>query len=141
MATPTSFSGTCRGRGRAPKSFRAPLRGDSSANSWSPDGERLAGWVESGTFRIAVFSLVSQEYRVFPVPGAEPVWLNDNRRLLYRGDGGKVLLLDTKTGNSHEILSVRFDNFALSRDERTIYFSRIRSEADIWMVTLDENAP
>jgi len=30
------------------------------------------------------------------------------------------------------------DTFALSRDDRTIYFQRDRFEADIWMVTLDE---
>jgi Tol biopolymer transport system component len=111
-------------------------------SSWSPDGERLAGWVddEAGNYQIAVFSLVSREYRVFPGPGDTAVWLSDNRRLLF-GDGEKILLLDAEIGRSHEILSLEPDRIVgvdLSRDERTIYFVRERSEADIWMVTLNE---
>jgi hypothetical protein len=69
------------------------------------------------------------------------VWLSDNRRLLF-WDGGKILLIDTKTGRFHEVLSLEPDTvgdfFDLSRDDRTIYFSRRHSEADIWMLTLNE---
>jgi Tol biopolymer transport system component len=84
---------------------RAP-EGRFAPTSWSPDGERLAGSVEyeSGKNRIAVFSLTSREYRVFPTVGDSPVWLSDNRRLLF-GDGGRVLLFDGKTGVFHEVLS------------------------------------
>ncbi len=122
---------------------RPPEGGRFTANSWSPDGERLAGSVEyeSGKLQIAVFSLVSLEYRLFPMTGDYPVWLSDNRRLLF-WDRGKILLLDGKTGGFHEVLSLEPDAvdevLDLSRDDRTVYFSRIRSEADIWMVTLDE---
>jgi Tol biopolymer transport system component len=129
-------------REQSPEKLPRPPEGQFGASSWSPDGERLAGWVyESGKSQIAVFSLVSREYRVFPVAGTTPVWLSDNRRLLFQ-DGGKIFLLDGKTGGFREVLSLEpdtiTDSFGLSRDDRTIYFVRDRSEADIWMVTLDE---
>jgi hypothetical protein len=51
-------------------------------------------------------------------------------------------LLDGKTGRYREVLSLEPDTigayFGLSRDDRTIYFNRRRLEADIWMLTLDE---
>jgi hypothetical protein len=57
-------------------------------------------------------------------------------------DGGKILLLDGKTGGFRELLSLEADRIGsyigLSKDDRTIYFIRGRFEADIWMVTLDE---
>jgi Tol biopolymer transport system component len=128
---------------QSPEKLPRPPEGLFGASSWSPDGERLAGWVESesGTYQIAIFSLVSREYRLFPGTGDSPVWLRDNRRLLFR-DRGKILLLDGKTGSFHEVLSLEpdtvEDDLDLSSDERTIYFSRGHAEADIWMVTLDE---
>ncbi len=114
-----------------------------TAHSWSRDGERLAGDVEteSGTQQLAVFSLPSREYRVFPVAGCCSMWLSDNRRLLF-WNGGKISLLDGEAGSFHDVLSLGPDKiddyFGLASDQRTIYFSRIRPEADIWMVTLDE---
>ena len=127
---------------QSPEKLPRPPEGSFWASSWSPDGERQAGEVyESGKTQIAVFSLVSREYRVFPVNGGWPVWLTDNRRLLFQ-DRGKILLLDGKTGSFHEVLSLEPDAVEavldLSSDNRTIYFSRFRSEADIWMLTLDE---
>jgi serine/threonine protein kinase len=129
---------------QSPEKLPRPLDGGRfTANSWSPDGEHLAGWVESesGKRQIAVFSLVSREHRVFPVTGDSPLWLSHNRRLLFQ-DGGKILLLDGKTGGFRELLSLEADRIGsyigLSKDDRTIYFIRGRFEADIWMVTLDE---
>jgi Tol biopolymer transport system component len=127
---------------QTPERLPQPPDGRLVPTDWSPDGERIAGEVqyESGKSHIAVFSLVSGEYQVL-VQGCCPVWLSDNRRLLFV-DEGKIFLLDPKTNNVHEVLSVKpdliQDTFALSRDDRTIYFQRDRFEADIWMVTLDE---
>jgi Tol biopolymer transport system component len=112
---------------------------------WSRDGKRLAGVVENENDQgshVAVFSLISREYRVFPVAGDGDVWLSDNRRLLV-GDGSKILLLDAETGSSHEVLSlererINPDVIHISSDDRTIFFSSGRTEADIWMVTLDD---
>ena len=132
-------------REQSPEKLPRPPDGTFSftAHSWSRDGERLAGDVEteSGTQQLAVFSLRSREYRVFPVAGCCSMWLGDNRRLLF-WNGGKISLLDGETGSFHDVLSLGPDKiddyFGLASDQRTIYFSRIRPEADIWMVTLDE---
>ena len=52
-------------------------------------------------------------------------------------------MLGGKTSGFHEVSSLEPDaigeNFGLLRDDRTIYFSRRGTEADIWMLTLDEN--
>jgi hypothetical protein len=76
------------------------------------------------------------------VAGDSAVWLRDNRRLLFRTAWRILVLLDVATGNFHEVLSLEPDavgqNLDLSSDDRTIYFERIRTEADIGMVTLDE---
>jgi dipeptidyl aminopeptidase/acylaminoacyl peptidase len=129
-----------------PEKLPRPQEGRFMANSWSPDGERLAGRVEyeTGRLPIAVFSLASREYEVFPVAGNGPVWLRDNRRLLFV-DAEKIFLLDAMAGRFHEVVSLQpeaiLSPFALSSDDRTIYFTRARREADIWMVTLGENPP
>lgn len=128
---------------QSPVKLPRPPEGKFSATSWSPNGQRLAGFVEVGPakFQIAIFSLVSREYRVFPVPGEAAFWLGDSRRLLIRS-AGKIFLLDGETGSFHEVLSLEPDAVEemldLSSDDRTIYFSRMRSEADIWMLTLGD---
>ncbi len=129
---------------QTPEKLPPPGEGVFYAYSWSPDGGRLAGQLsyESGESRIAVFSLVKGEYKVFPGTGDYPKWLSDGRRLVFRR-GAKLLLLDGTTGRVHEILSQEadiYDMFDLSIDDRTIYFNRIHAEADIWMATLDETA-
>jgi len=47
---------------------------------------------------------------------------------------------DAETGSFHDVLSLELidDTLDLSNDDRTIYFSLTRSEADIWMVTLGD---
>jgi Tol biopolymer transport system component len=128
---------------QSPEKLPRPPAGVFQAYSWSSDGEMLAGELQSQELRIATFSLVEREYEVFPVAGDYPKWLSDNRRLLFR-QSGKILLFDSTTGASHEILSLEpdsiYESFDLSRDDRTIYFVRSHAEADIWMVTLDEAA-
>jgi Tol biopolymer transport system component len=128
---------------QSPEKLPRSPEGDFRANSWSPDGERLAGSIEyePGKVQIAVFSLVSREYRMFPVEGIYPVWLSDNQRLLFPR-GGKIFLLDGKTGRFREVLSLEADTIdhqiGVSRDDSTIYFNRGHAEADIWMLTLDD---
>jgi hypothetical protein len=127
---------------QSPEKLPRPPEGLFRASSWSPDGERLAGWIEyePGKYQIAIFSLVSREYRLFPGLGDSPVWLSDARRMLFPA-GGKILLLDGKTGSFRKVLSLEpdtiYESLDLTSDDRTIYFIRRHTEADIWMVTLD----
>lgn len=108
--------------------------------SWTSDGRKLAGAAvrnasQSGVY---VYSLDSKQYEKITDAGSEPVWLTDNRRLLYRHDG-KLFLADSASKKTREMLSVApheipIRGFALSRDNRTIYFTLVTTEADIWLL-------
>ncbi len=112
-----------------------------TAWSWSPDGRKLAGRPRSAegyTSGIALYSLESQQYEKLTDFGRFPIWLNDNRRLLFR-HRDKLFLVNSQTKKVREVLSVdphRILDFALSRDDRLIYFSLVSTEADIWLLTL-----
>jgi len=52
---------------------------------------------------------------------------------------GKMYVLDVKTGSSRELQSVEpsgFGSFALSRDNRRLYYSLVSTEADLWLLPL-----
>ena len=54
---------------------------------------------------------------------------------------GKIFLLDIDEGSIHEILSISPDivgELSISHDNRWIYFNRSSTEADIWMLTLED---
>lgn len=114
--------------------------------SWSPDGRWLAGYAlptDGPSKGIVIYSLESQEYRRLTDFGRRPRWLADSRRLLFRDsiESGEIFLLDIESGRVQEILSVSPDyagEHSVSPDNRWIYFSRWTYEADIWMLTLDE---
>jgi len=66
------------------------------------------------------------------------VWLNDSRRLLFNLDG-KIHLVDSQTRRTHEVLSiapaaVSKRGFALSPDNRAIYFSVAHTDGDVWVL-------
>lgn len=70
----------------------------------------------------------------------DPVWLSDNRRLLFRHQG-KLYLIDSQSKKVRELLSVAPNEFGhgvtLSRDDRLIYFTLDVIEADIWLMSLE----
>ena len=113
-------------------------------SSWSPDGRRLACIQEhSGVppAGIVVYSLDSQQYEKLTDFGVRPVWLGDNRRLIFL-DHSKLYLIDSQSKKFHELMSVAPHEFGygltLPRDDRLIYFSLVSVEADIWLMTLKE---
>ncbi len=111
--------------------------------SWSADGKWLAGTAYSAAgipTGVVNYSLESQEYRRLTDSGTHPIWLSDSRRLLFH-DSGEIFLLDSDSGRADEVLSISPDTVgrpAVSHDNRWIYFTRRTSEADIWLLTLDE---
>jgi Tol biopolymer transport system component len=111
--------------------------------SWSPDGKKLAGikhlpnGVHSG---IGVYDLQSNSYDWYTDFGDWPLWLNDNRRLLFVSEG-KILLFDTVTRAYKPVFKVTDQDVdigspGVSRDNRTIYFTFVAAEADIWVMEL-----
>ena len=110
-------------------------------NSWSPDGRRLAGAIlnTSGSpIGIGVYDIRAQQVKkvldgLAPFWGYE--WLNDNRRVLYVIDDS-LWMIDVDSGKRQELVSgVSFGlGLTVSADNRTIYASLSRQQADIWML-------
>lgn len=105
-------------------------------NSWSQDGQRLAG-TRSG-YGILVFSLATRTYEKLAPQGEYPVWMRDSRRLLYLSQG-KVRVLDSGTKEAREVLvppaGSSFKGLDLSPDERTLYLGRATPEGDVCLLT------
>jgi len=125
-----------------------PALSDSSMSfegwSWSSDGKRLAGikhlpnGVHSG---IGIYDMESKNYDWLTDFGDWPVWLNDNRRLLFVSQG-KIFLLDTKTRKHQPVITVTDQDVdigspSLSPDNQVIYFTFVAAEADIWLMNLE----
>ena len=105
--------------------------------------------VFASEYCFALFSFESETY-VRPADfGANPRWLSDGRRVLISATdiSSPIFLFDIESGRYHEVLSSEILSIApdivlawpaISPDDRTIYFGRRRREADIWMLTLNE---
>jgi Tol biopolymer transport system component len=132
--------------GAAPTSLPgATIDGKSfSQTAWSPDGTRLAGPLRSDNGRpsgVGVYDIASHNTTTITAdetPGVR--WLADSRRLVYfAGKGGELVIVDTVTAR-RTVVAVRLPGsstnevFAISPDNRTIYYGAVRAEADIWLV-------
>ena len=105
-------------------------------HAWSPDGELIAGSVGA---RVAVYSFETGRSREFD-QGAVPIWLGDNRHLLFRG-GARLGLLDITTGDETELLDVAPNSLgalAFDRDNGWIYFVLQEQENDIYLLTREQ---
>jgi Tol biopolymer transport system component len=110
------------------------------AHSWSPDSSRLAGTLRAGgkpAAGIALFTFQSQAYEQLTEYGAHPLWLGDNRRLLFH-DKGKILLVDRRSGEVSEVYSSGPDEmseyFSVSRDNRWIYVTVKTTDSQLWLL-------
>ncbi|MCI0447353.1 hypothetical protein L0152_29605, partial [bacterium] len=114
--------------------------------SWSDDGKWLAGrsYVQDKVGPIFLYSLESGKYKKFEYAAGEldwqfvtPVWLHDNRRLLFGFEKG-LLLLDSLTNKSKTVTTFTRPRevswFRISHDDRTIYYQRATTEGDIWLL-------
>ena len=128
-----------------------PLRGTQAEGkyftptAWSPDAARLAGPLVSDSGRssgIGTYDLAAQVTTVVAADEAFAVrWLADSRRVMYfTNNGRELVVLDTVT-RKRSAVDVRLpgpatsnEMFAISPDNRTIYYGASRVEADIWIV-------
>ena len=109
-------------------------------NSWSPDGEMLAGQTTPLPTGIAVYSFRNRTYDVLTDFGEFPVWLPDNRHLLFVSRGREIILVDRLTKSRRTVFTDTRNVLGppqITRDGRTLYFSRRVTEADLWTVTLN----
>lgn len=123
------------------------IKGDFIPWSWSPDGTKLAGWIRTGASEsgIFVYSFATRSYQRVTPSGQQPVWLSDSRRLLFTGQAGDGqetgFLVDSQTRKVKMILPaaphLRIVSIGVSKDDRTIYYSLLSSESDIWVSSLE----
>jgi Tol biopolymer transport system component len=112
--------------------------------SWSRDGQRLAGNISrlDGTLLegIGVYFVRSRTYIRWTSRGTNPVWLRDDRRLLYL-EAGKVLAFDSQTYETREILappsSSAYLAVSTSPDGRSLFAVHAVEEGDVWLLTQD----
>jgi Tol biopolymer transport system component len=115
-----------------------------TAISWSPDGKWIAGFGRSAsgeTPEVVIYAPESEQYRRLKHSGSYPSWLPDSRRLLFRATSGALHAIDIGSGKTQEVMSLLPDRVGASQispDGRSLFFSRQTTEADIWMLTLNE---
>jgi len=109
-------------------------------NDWSRDGKRLVGVGEPPIGGVFAYSLESNQYERLTDFGEWPVWLPDSRRVLFVANRKDFYLVDSSSKQVHKVFSVTRDIIGppqLTRDGKTVYFSRRVTESDIWLATLD----
>ena len=133
--------------GRSPTELPATRAADKYLNptGWSPDGARLAGILISDSGRpsgIGIYDLAAHTTSEVATDEAYAVkWLADSRRVVYFAKkGDELVVLDTVT-RKRTVVDVRLPGpavinevFAVSPDNRTIYYGAARAESDIWIV-------
>jgi eukaryotic-like serine/threonine-protein kinase len=109
---------------------------------WSPDGKYLLGnrvTVNDSDQGIYTYSLETKEYEQITESGDRPLWLNDNRRFLFRSDG-KIYIVDRYLKKPNELYSFSPNNISnpsITRDNRSIYIGIALNEADVWLHSLE----
>ena len=111
------------------------------AFSWSPDGRKLAGWINSPSEKVGImlYTFETNEFERITNFGSRPIWLHDNRRMIFR-DEGKLFLVNAETKKVQEIsLQSPYPviEYGLTGDSRMLYFTLLSTEADIWMLNLE----
>jgi Tol biopolymer transport system component len=115
-----------------------------SAWHWSPDGKRIAGFTQKSDGNItgiATYDFAQGAFTRWSEVGQDPVWLRDSRRMMFVHEG-KLWLLDTADGIRRVVIQspdweVERRGFALSRDDRWIYYSGSRTASDVWLGTVE----
>jgi hypothetical protein len=128
---------------------------------WTHDATELIGYVagtstEAG--QIAAYAPLSRRYREIWSPPGQALPLRDGRRLLLADDLGRLWLVDPVRRTSRPLLVSDLDeagaaggprsgprpgrpariysSFALSADERWIYYTHLQAETDVWLAEL-----
>jgi eukaryotic-like serine/threonine-protein kinase len=121
-----------------------PTEGDKDhrfmAYSWSPDGNKLAGYrlnLDGSAPIPQSYDFKTNRTEKLTDFGNRTAWLADSRRLLFTYRD-RLFLLDTKTKRTRQLLSIapyRFQALTISKDNRSIYYAMQKSESDIWLAS------
>jgi Tol biopolymer transport system component len=107
---------------------------------WSPNGELFAGMYDVADTGVGTYALDTGQHVRLTDFGQWPVWLPDNRRLVFVSGGNAFYVVDRQTLEVRQVYSAVNDVLGpprLTPDGSMIVFSRRVTEADIWMVTIE----
>jgi Tol biopolymer transport system component len=111
---------------------------------WSPDGIRMAGRLMSDSGRTSGVAMYDLRAHTTTMISADETiaakWLSDSRRVVYFTKNGRELVVVDAVTLKRTVVDVRLPDpsanemFAISPDDRTIYYGAARSEADVWIM-------
>ncbi len=114
--------------------------------SWSPDGSRIVGQVQTEAgeeLEIAAYSLESQSYSTLYLNESDedfgtPHWLGDGRHVIFDCDD-RLIAIDVESGEAREIWDSASgtNNFTASADGRTLVYASSTTESDLWLAELE----
>jgi eukaryotic-like serine/threonine-protein kinase len=121
---------------------------DSSGNRFAPtdyslDGKWLCG-VRVNSKKpapngILIYSLAAKTYEVLSDTGNAPLWLHDNRHMIYNRGNNNWCVLDMITKHSKPITNLP-KGIVLGKppaDNSKLYYFDVRTESDIWEAVLE----
>ena len=117
-----------------------------TATSWSVDGKSIAGNVydaESGSnLGVVVVELESKQIREIANRGDYPEFLHDGRRIMFAQDDSRLMLADLEGNPAEVLLDVAPDGLqgygcSVSSDDSVIYYTRFKTESDVWLLQLE----
>ncbi len=123
-----------------------PVLGDPEerffVNAWSRDGTRIVGEVQGPVSGLLTYTLATRAFERLTDFGEWPVFLPDDRHVLFVAGGKTFYVLDTKTkAPPTKVFSVTRDVLGpprLTRDGSAMYYSRRVTEADLWLVSIQK---
>jgi serine/threonine-protein kinase len=110
-------------------------------NGWSRDGTRLIGQegaVGEVGHGIIAYTFATRSYERLLSWGEWPVWLPDNRHILFVANRHEFWVLDSRTKQAHKAYENARDVIGpprITHDGRWVFFSRRVTEADVWLVS------
>jgi len=113
-------------------------------NDWSPDGSRLAGMKQFSDrvgFGIAIYTFATRAYERLTDYGEWPSWFGGNDRLLFVAKGREFWVYDLRTRQARKVYLTTWDVLGpprLTRDGRSVFFSRRVTQGDIYLLTFEE---
>ncbi len=130
-----------------PLSFDGQAQTGLAVWAWSPDGKKLACYkFYPGTKKsdIVIYTFATADTPVRPVqmdtvPAGDdyPTWLSDSQRLI-TAQAGQLYFVDLRTKAARPLYQFPANEAAeyltLAPDDRTLYFTHVSSEADIWLL-------
>jgi serine/threonine protein kinase len=120
---------------------------DSSGNRFtamdvSPDNQLICGVLGSpmspSTNGVLVYSLAAKIYEMISDTGTFPLWLHDNRHLIYNRGNNNWFVADRITKQSKPIANLpkRIVLGKLPADDSKLFYYEVKTESDIWEAVL-----